>query len=532
MDSNRFSLQALRNSARITPKRVMNVCLCLLFASISLFIQYASGAFTADLALDPDEPAHAVSSLVVRDYLTQAFPHNPIRFGWDFYAHYSKVSIGHWPPLFYCLEGIWSLLFGRNQVALLLFVTLCGAAFIASIYFEVERRSSAVTALVSVAIILSTRIFHQMLCGVRPDILLALMVFWAAVYCGEYMRFGSRRSRNLFIAFALAAMLVHGRGAALILLPFILLPLRSKVTKWHWITAGAIVLLLAFVPRLLHQAPTHRWTALPFRARDFMLSTAFLTGWPWKSLAKDGVSLVAGWPWAVLAACGLPLVFRRSGEQQFWAAMAGIIVCNLGFYLLVPVPLEYRFLISTMQAVAVLAGGALEVLRQSNLPFRGPLRLGLATAAVAWMSIAVAHVERKPDWGYGRLVANCLFCGNDVVLIAGDETNEGGLIVEASLSDPNRVHTVLRASKLLASSSWTGWDRQLIYRSSSDVLHSLDQSHVSLVLVQRNCFFSQVVQLRTALAMDGADWQLAPEVPPVKGMDFYRRVAKQPASSN
>lgn len=527
MDSNRFSLQALREAARITPKRVRNVCIWLLFASILLVLQYASGAFSADLALDADEPAHAVSSLMVRDYLTQAIPHDPILFAWNFYSHYSKVSIGHWPPLFYCLEAVWMLVAGRSQMALLLFVTLCGTIFIGSIFFEVQRRSSTAAALVSVAILLSTRIFHQMLCGVRPDLLLALMVFWAAVNCGDYMRFGTRRNRNLFLAFFVAALLVHGRGGALILLPFILLPLRPKVTKWKWITAGAVVLLLLMLPPYLHQAPPNNIAAFPSRAKDFILSTAFLTGWPWKSLAVDGVALVAAWPIAILAAFGLPLVFRRGSEQQFWAAMAGLFVCSLVFYVLVPVPLEYRFLLSAMQVVAVLAGGAVDVLLQRNLPYRRPLRLAFCGGVVAWTIFAAAHVEHKIDLGYRRLVANCLFCGNDVVLIAGDEKNEGALIVAASLSDPYRAHTVLRASKFLAVSGWTGWNRHPIYASASQVLHSLDQANVSVILVQKDCFFGHVVQLRTALAQDGAVWQLVPGASPVKKVDIYHRVPGQ-----
>lgn len=532
MHLNRLSLKAIRKSAWLEPRSLRNTCIWLLFLCLLLFMQYRGGAFTADLALDPDEPAHAVSSLVVRDYIAQAFPHDPLPFAWNFYAHYSKVSIGHWPPLFYLLEAIWMLLLGRNPVALLLFVTLCGATLIASVYFEVRRRASTAAAIVSVAILMSTRMFHQVLCGVRPDLLLALFVFWAAVHCGEYMRFGARKNRNLFLAFFATALLVHGRGAALILLPFILLPLRPKFTAWKWLTAGAVVPFLFLVPQYLHQAPPNSIAAFPPRTKEFFLSTVFLTGWPWKSLNVDGVALVAGWPWAVLAAFGLLLVFRKGGEQQFWAAMAGLFVSSLGFYVLVPVPLDYRFLLTPAEVVAVLAGGALEVLLQSNLRYRRPVRMVLCGVTVAWTIFAVAHMEQKPNLGYRRLVASCLFCGNDVVLIAGDETNEGGLIVEASLSDPYRVHTVLRASKLLATSGWTGWNRRPIYTSSTEVLHSLDQAHVSLILVQENCFFPQVVQLRAALAQDGAEWQPVPGPSAIKGMEFYGRVAAQAAPAN
>ena len=516
----------------MTPRRVRDTAFCLLSTLLLLATQYGSGAFTADLALDPDEPAHAVSSLVVRDYIVQAFPHNPIHFAWTFYAHYPKVAIGHWPPLFYFGEAIWMLLVGRSQVALLLFVTLCGAALVNSFYFEVRRRSSTAAALVSVAVLMSSRVFHQMLCGIRPDILLALMIFWAAVHCGEFMRLGSRRSRNFFLAFTVAALLVHGRGAVLFLLPFALLPLRSRVVKWKWLMAGAVLLLLMLMPHLLHQAPPLSLHAFLPRARDFILSIVFVTGWPWRIRAVDGVTLVSGWPWAVLAVSGMSLVFRQGRQQQFWAAMAGLVGCSLCFYLLVPVPLEYRFLLTSMQAVAVLAGGGIDVLLQRILPYRGTPRLVLSAAAIGWMVWATAHVEAKPDLGYRRMIENCLLCGNDVVLIAGDERNEGGLIVEASLSDPDRVHTVMRASKSLAISGWLGWDRRLLFSSSSEVLHSLDQAHVSLILVQKECPYPQVAQLRTVLAQNAAEWHLVPGASQRNEIEVYRKTPAQDVPSN
>ena len=224
----------------MTPGRWRDAAFCLLFTVAMVAMQYRSGAFTADLASDPDEPAHAVSSLMVHDYLVQAFPHNPIRFAQNFILHYPKVAIGHWPPLFYCAEALWMLVAGRSRVALLLLVALCGAALASSVYLEMKRRVSTAAAVVSVAVLIHSSIFRQMLCTVFPDLALALLVFWAAVYCGEWMRFPSHRNRNLFVAFSVAAVMVHGRGAVLLLLPFCLLPLRRGAVLWKWAVAGTV----------------------------------------------------------------------------------------------------------------------------------------------------------------------------------------------------------------------------------------------------------------------------------------------------
>ena len=79
------------------------------------------------------------------------------------------------------------LLAGRSRVALLLFVALCWAALVSSVFLQVQRRSSTGAALVSAAILIKTDILQEMLSSVHADLLLALCVFWAAVYCGEAM---------------------------------------------------------------------------------------------------------------------------------------------------------------------------------------------------------------------------------------------------------------------------------------------------------------------------------------------------------
>lgn len=194
----RLKAAALRIAAWSTLARLRDAILCLLFGAIMVVTQYRSGAFTADLASIADEPAHAVSSLLVRDYLVQGFPHNPYHFALSFYAHYPKVAIGHWPPLFYLVEGVWMLFAGRNRAALLLFIALCGVALLSSVFFAVRRVSSTAPALVSVAVLAGSQFFPVVLFAVGPEILLALMIFWAAVYCGDFMSTGSRRSRNPF----------------------------------------------------------------------------------------------------------------------------------------------------------------------------------------------------------------------------------------------------------------------------------------------------------------------------------------------
>lgn len=90
------------------------------FLLCTMALQYQSGAWRAELSGYPDEPAHFVSGVLVRDYLAD-FPPRPILpYAREFYIHYPKVAIGHWPPLFYGIEGIWFLLFGVSRFSALM----------------------------------------------------------------------------------------------------------------------------------------------------------------------------------------------------------------------------------------------------------------------------------------------------------------------------------------------------------------------------------------------------------------------------
>jgi len=476
-----------------------------------VLMQYRSGAYSSDLTSDPDEPAHAVSSLMVRDYLAQAFPANPVAFARDFAAHYSKVAIGHWPPLFYCGEGLWMLAAGRSRVAMLLFVGLCGAALVFSVYSMVRRYTSIPVAPIGIGVLIYPREFGRVLATVRPEMLLALVVFWAAVQCGKYMSSGNRKSRNFFLVLTATALLVHGRAGVLLLLPFCLLPLRTRASRWKWAASGVFLTLLFVVLPFVGQTDGFSLRPALFRTSAYVI----------------GIYSNMGWPALALALTGATLAFRASEQRPFWAAMAALPLCGLVFQLLATVHYDERNLITVLPALAVLAGGGVQVLLDGmRTQMQRMPRIAcaiVALAALAWLAPAVARVQKKQSFGYRKLVAECVLCGHTVSLIGADATNEGGLIAEASLSDPSRTRTVLRSSKALAHSTWSGKYYRLLFASPPDVLHFLDAAGVSLVVVQAANPRPDIVQLRSALALDPSVWKR--EASSIAGMDVYRRAA-------
>src|SRR5438874_11144897 len=97
------------------------------FAALLGFVvtlQVLGGAYASGFGGYPDEPAHLVTSLMVRDFLANLDFRRPWQFAQQYYFHYPKVAIGHWPPMFYGALGIWLLLFGASRRAAIMFIVV------------------------------------------------------------------------------------------------------------------------------------------------------------------------------------------------------------------------------------------------------------------------------------------------------------------------------------------------------------------------------------------------------------------------
>src|SRR5689334_5000366 len=91
---------------------------CVSLAAL-LLLQYWSGSHSAELSGYPDEPAHYVTGLMVRGYLVHGWHSFPMRYAEDFYLHYPKVALGHWPPAYYLLQVLWTFVFPTSISSIL-----------------------------------------------------------------------------------------------------------------------------------------------------------------------------------------------------------------------------------------------------------------------------------------------------------------------------------------------------------------------------------------------------------------------------
>src|SRR5580698_3052623 len=103
--------------------------------SLAVAMQIRSGAYTSDFAADPDEAPHVVSGLLIRDYPEGHLFENPLRYAENYYVHFPKVAIGHWPPMFHAVEGLWMLVFGRNKTSLFFCLACLPPCLVGRLFF-------------------------------------------------------------------------------------------------------------------------------------------------------------------------------------------------------------------------------------------------------------------------------------------------------------------------------------------------------------------------------------------------------------
>jgi len=102
-------------------------------------LQVAGGAYASGFGGYPDEPAHVVTSLMVRDFIAGLDFRHPLQFAQQYYFHYPKVAIGVWPPVFYGALGIWFLIVGVSRTTAIIFIAVIAATTASLIYLTGRR---------------------------------------------------------------------------------------------------------------------------------------------------------------------------------------------------------------------------------------------------------------------------------------------------------------------------------------------------------------------------------------------------------
>lgn len=460
-------------------------------AAAVFLLQLKAGAYHSDFDATMDEPAHVTSALMVHDYLLSGRLTHPWQFATNYYVHYPKVAILHWPPLFYGAEALWTLAAGRTRASLLLFQAVIGTAI--SLGLFVLLRGIAAFWLAMITALVFTTIPVVQLCSsmVSPDLLLGGLLLAAVAVYAE--RWDTPRGKYMVALLALAAVADHGRGVVFVLVP-LLAPLVLEGPNTRRLVLSAFVLVLfATLPHVFGQALPFTLQGILFSARTYFLMLAESAGWPVLALAFAGARV------AIKRRKRLPMVM-----------MVYALACWI-FHSLVIVDLAPHYLIAVIPPVLFLAGyGVSALIGSLSVKWKFPVATMAACGALTLGAWNTRAAPLKRDTSAMRIAQDDAMYQNSrtIWMVGGDPTAEGSLIAEIALRDTPLRHLVLRASKMMASSTWAGANYRLRTRDQAAVSQMLDAAHVGWIAIHTDEPSPHLDLLLQTLRAQTEQWKL------------------------
>ncbi|HEX8578934.1 MAG TPA: hypothetical protein VF655_04990 [Allosphingosinicella sp.] len=494
---------------RAAPTLLTTYALALAAGLLSLWV---TGAWSSGFS-GADEPAHFLNSWFVAAYARDALGQDPLAYATEYYLHYPKISIGHWPPAFYGLVApvFWAApATPQTAMTVNLVVAALPALGVAALLLRLAGRAAAVAgaalwALTPLAI--EGQAFF-MLDQALAGCAVAAAIAWAA--------FAARQTWArilLFAGLAALAILIKGNGWLIVLIP----PLHLALTgRWAllrsvklWVGAGAG--LAAVGPWYLATAGIsadgfNYQPGLTFAAKAVAYNLSVLV---------DNVGVLG----LLLASIGAVAAWRGRREDGRWnliAACLALIGATLALQAIVPVDLDPRYMAPVLPAVLVLAVlGALELAR-------------LAAAKRAWAAAPLlllllpgaAHlVNREPKADLRMEEAAALASSGgpgQAWLIDGGSGAEGAFVAAMAVRDPQLRGYTVRASKLLATSDFMGNRYRLRFSRPEETAAEMRRLGLAgVVIAERPGVeeFAHRPQLAAALADPASGYRLAAELP-------------------
>ena len=223
--------------------------------AIIVTLQHLAGVYASSFGRDGDEAAHLVTSLMVRDFIASLDFHHPYQFAQQYYYHYPKVMIGHWPPAFYAGLGTWFLIVGTSRGTAMMFIAIVAATTASLIYFTGRRLIGRWAGLLAAALFIASPLVQDSSALVMIDHLVNLGMLVSTLWFARFSKTGQIRDSLTFGTAAAITILTHGEAWALGLVPGITIALTNR---WYLLRRPG--LWLASLPVLITCVPWYAVT--------------------------------------------------------------------------------------------------------------------------------------------------------------------------------------------------------------------------------------------------------------------------------
>lgn len=469
-----------------------------------------------------DEPSHFLNSYFISSYIKTHLGANPLAFATDYYVHYPKISIGHWPPAYYGILGIVFLAMPATYpwiFALNVLMASLPAIGVAAALVRLHGRRLALAGVV--AYMLTPLVAEGQIMFMVDQPLAACLLAATATWVAYTERQTWTRAIG-FSALAALAVLIKGNGwiAALI-------PVFHIVLTGRWRLLLSVRLLVAAVLGAIVVVPWYLVTA-KIAAGGFNYQAGL--PYAWQALSSNVMFLANNMtlPGVALALFAMVAEWRaRRADPMRWNMVAGLvalILSTLALQSIVPVDIVDRYMAPALPAMVVLALlGLWRLLAGVRATSPGRVRLAYAAGAVVFLGMlapGVQHIAtRLPKSDVGAPTAAALIAPGDapsVTVVDGSAGYEGAMIAAAAVSDPHLRGYIVRSSKMLADSNFMGTTYSLKFAGNAQVLAELARLGVqNVVLVRARDLpaFPHSVQLLAALSEPGSGYHLRARIP-------------------
>ncbi len=446
------------------------------FAAVVL-LQWHANAFLSELGSTADEPAHYITGLMVRDYLAHAalILQPPMAFARNYYLHYPKVALGHWPPFFYVVQAAWTLLFSPSVISVMLLMAALTSVLATAVCQALREFTSWIVAFCAGLLFISLPVVEEFSQMLMAEMLVALLVFLAVLSYGQFLQSQRWQPAAWFGLWCSLALLTKGTGIQLALVP----PMALLLTRrWHWLRRftfwlPAIIVCALAVPWYLWVPGAQHESVARFGGLQVATNRNWQTPLVWFQMVG---------PVVAVAACVGVFVYRRKSDIYIAAiaSLLGTFVVRLfiGAF-------EERHLVGNLPVLIVFAAVGVDwVMARSKSQVW--VRSVAALALVALVTFNVRATPHKRQYGFRETALSILAhpeFNKSVILVCGAAQGEGMLISEIAMHETRPGHVVLRATKMLESVDWMGWDPKPYFHDADSMLQSLEAIPVGIVVI-------------------------------------------------
>jgi len=431
-----------------------------------------------------DEGSHFLNGYLIWAYVTEAFGQNPLTYATDFYIHYPKLSIGHWPPLYYVFLSGFFFVVPHAPLPFMLVNLVVGALPVLLISRVVRRVADwpwvVLAGITYVLIPISLNNTSRLML----DQALAGLCLLAALVWSDYAKRPTLWRGMAYAAVTAAAILVKGNGWVLAIFPIFHIALTGRpqvLLNWRTYAAGAAAILVVGA-----------WTVVTYKISSdgfnyswgldyFLLALPTFLSAIYSNLGLVG-SIAALIGIAVSFAPGVGPELREVGRTGLAMVLATIL-----FHSFVPVDLDPRYMSSAIPYLVIFMTIGVWTITQRLSSMTAhwwlvtPLAVALfAIPGVLYLRDRSARFDLRMDLVAAEITTNPTGL---VVVVDGHSGTEGSLAAEVALRDTTRKNYVVRSSQLLAKSDFMGNKYALRVNTPAAVLGLLDDVTCSAVAV-------------------------------------------------